>query len=428
MKINIFWLRRDLRLNDNTALTKALEKSLPVMLLFIFDTSITGELMPDDPRISFIYDTLKSMNNELAEFGSSILVKQGDPLSIWQELATSMEIDTVFINRDYEPYAIRRDVAVEKTLKGSGAGLLSYKDLVIFEEKEIMKSDNKPYTIFTPYKNRWLQRFENRHLYTQPSTSTNRNYYKKIFPFPSQGELGFKESRIKVRPFDLSVIKTYDRLRDVPSADATSYLGPHLRFGTVSIRHIVKIATEQNSVFLGELIWREFFMQILYNFPQVVTENFKKKYDNIAWRNDEKEFDMWCNGQTGYPLVDAGMRQLLETGYMHNRVRMIAAGFLCKHLLIDWRWGEAWFAQLLLDYELSSNNGNWQWSAGTGCDAVPYFRIFNPLSQQQKFDPGNIYVNRWLPDYKKTGYPRRIVEHDYARRRALETYKSGLLH
>ncbi|HKK42863.1 MAG TPA: deoxyribodipyrimidine photo-lyase, partial [Bacteroidales bacterium] len=397
MKINIFWFRRDLRFTDNTALMEALSSGLPVLPLFIFDTSITNKLPASDPRIGFIYDTLHSLNRDLNNYSSSLLIKKGDPLDVWNEIAGSLKPETVFTNRDYEPYAVKRDESVKKILQSFNIRFADFKDQVIFEKTEVVKPDNSPYTVFTPYKKRWLQHFETSKVVTATGVILFDNFHKEIFRFPSITELGFIKSSVKVRPYDLSVIRTYDRLRDIPSADATSYLGPHLRFGTVSIRLLVKQAYEENSTFLGELIWREFFMQILTNYPRVEAENFRRKYNGIRWRNNEKEFQRWCNGETGYPLVDAGMRQLAETGYMHNRIRMITAGFLCKHLLIDWRWGEALFAQRLLDYELSSNNGNWQWSAGTGCDAAPYFRVFNPLTQQDRFDPRGDYIHRWVP-------------------------------
>jgi len=424
MKINIFWFRRDLRLNDNTGLIKALNSGLPVLPLFIFDTNITDELKHDDPRISFIFETLSSINNELIKLGSSLLILKGNPTAIWKELIASFDINEVYINKDYEPYAIRRDDAIEDFLGKNRISLYRFKDHVIYEEREILKSDNSPYTIFTPYKNQWLKKLP-KFLYVHHETS--KNYYQCRFDFPSIEKTGFSYSLIKVRPYDLSAIKNYDKYRDFPAADLTSYLSPHLRFGTVSTRNIVNIALKENQIFLSELIWREFFMQILFNFPHIVTANFKTKYDNISWRNNENEFDRWCHGETGYPIVDAGMRQLNETGYMHNRVRMITSGFLCKHLIIDWRWGEAYFASKLLDYELSSNNGNWQWAAGTGCDAAPYFRIFNPETQQKKFDKNNIYTNRWYPDYIRSGYSKPIVDHDFARKRAIETYKISSL-
>jgi|WetSurMetagenome_2_1015567.scaffolds.fasta_scaffold110251_1 deoxyribodipyrimidine photo-lyase len=427
MKINIAWFRRDLRLDDNTALNQALTSGLPVLPVFIFDTNISEELTPDDPRISFIYETLFSINNVLKKSGSSIYILKGEPERIWKELLVSFDINSVFINKDYEPYAIQRDKAIESILNNNQIRLLRFKDQVIFEEKEIIKSDNQPYKIFTPYRNRWLKNFEY-HFPEKPALNPKgkQNYYECNFEFPSLEKLGFKKSTSRVKPYDLSVIRTYDKYRDFPAADKSSYLGPHLRFGTVSIRKIVQVALTENAVFLNELIWREFFMQILFSFPHVVTGNFRTKYDNIQWRNDEKEFERWCNGQTGFPLVDAGIRQLNKTGYIHNRVRMIAAGFLCKHLLIDWRWGEAWFAAKLLDYELSSNNGNWQWAAGTGCDAAPYFRIFNPDTQLQKFDRNKEYVRKWIEEIDNPGYPKPMVDHDFARKRAIEVYKSGL--
>jgi deoxyribodipyrimidine photo-lyase len=221
------------------------------------------------------------------------------------------------------------------------------------------------------------------------------------------------------------LIRHYDETRNIPSLEGTSFAGMYLRFGTISVRRLAKLASELNEKWLNELIWREFFMMILFHFPYVVNENFKKKYDDLKWRNDEKEFLLWCKGETGYPIVDAGMRQLNETGWMHNRVRMVVAGFLCKHLLIDWRWGEAYFAELLLDYELSSNNGNWQWAAGTGCDAAPYFRIFNPGQQIKKFDPQLTYIKRWIKNFRP-GYLPEIVKHEFARKRALEVYKKAL--
>jgi deoxyribodipyrimidine photo-lyase len=427
MKINIVWLRRDLRLDDNTGLNSALNSGMPVLIVFIFDTNITDDLLTDDPVISFIYENLVSINSELKKTGSSICILKGDPVRIWEELIISFDIKTVFINKDYEPYSIQRDNAIEAILNNKQITVLRFKDQVIFEEREILKPDNKPYTIFTPYRNSWLKNFKD-HFPEKSAFSSKekQNYYKCNFDFPSLEKLGFSKSSVKVKPYDLSVIKTYDKFRDFPAADKTSYLGSYLRFGTVSIRKIVQIALTENAVFLSELIWREFFMQILFSFPNVVTGNFRTKYDDIQWRNDEKEFERWCNGETGYPMVDAGMQQLNKTGYIHNRVRMIAAGFLCKHLLIDWRWGEAYFATKLLDYELSSNNGNWQWAAGTGCDAAPFFRVFNPESQQKKFDPKKEYIREWVEDLDKPGYPKPIVDHDFARKRAISVYKSGL--
>jgi deoxyribodipyrimidine photo-lyase len=427
LKINIFWFRRDLRLDDNTALNYAPSDGIPVLAIYIFDSGIIDELPPDDPRISFIYDTLFEINNQLLNFNSSILILKGDPEKLWRNLTKSYEINSVFINKDYDPYTISTDLKVEAILKKKDIPLFRYKDQVVFEEKEILKSDQKPYTLFTPYKNRWLQRMKDtlrfNLLYAKKA---EHSFFKCNYPFPSLKDIGFRKSTQKVKSFDLSVIDNYDKFRDFPSLDRTSYLGPHLRYGTVSIRKIVETAAQKNSIFLSELIWREFFMQILFNFPGVVTGNFRSKYDNVPWRNDESDFEKWSNGLTGYPLVDAGMRQLNETGYMHNRVRMITAGFLCKHLLIDWRWGEAYFAEKLIDYELSSNNGNWQWAAGTGCDAAQYFRVFNPETQQKRFDRNKEYIKRWIPEIDKPDYPEPIVDHEFARKRVISAYKSGI--
>jgi deoxyribodipyrimidine photo-lyase len=427
MKINIFWFRRDLRLDDNTALYNALKADLPVLPVFVFDTNITEDIQSNDPRINFIYETLTSLNKELQKLGSSVYVVQGDPVTVWDKLMASFDINAVFINKDYEPYTVHRDNMIEALLMKKKIPLLRFKDQVIFEEREVIKSDNKPYTIFTPFKRQWLQKFRTeKKLNPVPGSKETQHFLAGNFNFPSPGELGIKKSHQKIRPFDLSVITNYDKFRDIPSEDRTSYLGPHLRFGTISIRKIVEIAVEKNALFLSELIWREFFMQILFNFPDVVTCNFKSKYDNILWRNNEEEFEKWCRGETGYPIVDAGMRQLNNTGYMHNRVRMITSGFLCKHLLIDWRWGEAYFAHKLLDYELSSNNGNWQWAAGTGCDAAPYFRVFNPDLQLKRFDPENKYAKKWIEELNHSSYPRPIVDHSFARERAISVYRSGL--
>jgi deoxyribodipyrimidine photo-lyase len=428
MRINIFWFRRDLRLEDNTALNKALAEGIPVLSVFIFDTSVIDELAQDDPRISFIYDTLSGLNVQLRKYDSSLLILKGDPVELWKNLTDSYSINAVFVNKDYEPYSISRDLNVESFLNQKSIPLHRFKDQVIFEEKEILKSDNNPYTLFTPYKNRWLRKLSGmKEMLSGSSVARRTDFIKKIFPFPSLEALGFKKSLKHVLPFDLTVIPAYDKYRDFPSMDRTTYLGPHLRFGTVSIRGIVRKASEENAVFLSELIWREFFMQILFNYPHVVTGNFRSKYDHVPWRNSESDFEKWSEGQTGYAIVDAGMRQLNETGYMHNRVRMITAGFLCKHLLIDWRWGEAYFASRLLDYELSSNNGNWQWAAGTGCDAAQYFRVFNPETQQQRFDRERAYIKKWIKEIDTKDYPAPMIDHNFARKRVIEAYKSGFI-
>jgi deoxyribodipyrimidine photo-lyase len=425
MKINIFWFRRDLRLDDNTGLMKALKAGLPVLPLFIFDEEIISDLPSADARISFIHERLSGINDQLKKSGSSILIEKGTPASVFNKLLTSYEIDSVFTNKDYEPYAIDRDRGIMEILAKKGIRMFSFKDQVIFGESEILKSDGKPYTVFTPYSKKWLNRYRE----AKPELKKKlplQNFLQVSFPFPSLKDIGFIKSPVKVKQYDLSNIRDYQKFRDFPAVDMTSHLSPHLRFGTISIRSVAEQAAEESLVFLGELIWREFFMQILFHFPHVVTGNFKPAYDGIEWRNNESEFERWCRGETGYPIVDAGMRQLNETGYIHNRVRMIAAGFLCKSLFIDWRWGEAYFAEKLIDYELSSNNGNWQWAGGTGCDAAPYFRIFNPETQQKKYDPKNEYVKRWVSDFGKPGYPEKMVDHDFARNRAIEGYKAGI--
>ncbi|MDB4835008.1 DNA photolyase family protein [Cyclobacteriaceae bacterium] len=421
--ISIFWFRRDLRLEDNTALSAALSRNTHVLPIFIFDENVIDELPANDARISFIYETLKTINSKLTAKGKSLLCLKGDPIKVWKQLITDHDIDSVYINKDYEPYAIQRDNDIEKFLRENNIDLFRYKDQVIFEENEILKNDGSPYTVYTPYKNKWLHYFKPNFQLQSPKLS---NLYSSSFSFPNYEDLRITKSKIEVQPFSIDASNDYAHTRDYPSLNSTSYLGPHLRFGTVSIRQVINSLTTEDPTFLSELIWREFFMQILHHFPHVVHHNFKPKYDGISWRNNESEFDKWCNGKTGYPLVDAGMRQLNKTGYMHNRVRMIAAGFLCKHLLIDWRWGEAYFATKLLDYELSSNNGNWQWAAGTGCDAAPYFRVFNPSTQLKKFDRDLIYVKQWIPELLTLDYPLPMVDHKLARNRALESYKVGI--
>ena len=423
--MDIFWFRRDLRINDNTALYNSLINGKNIQPIFIFDDNIVEELPYNDARITFIYQQLNSINVELKKHGSSLKIFYGDPYKIFTEILYNNRVNNVYINRDYEPYALERDSSIFELLKDFGGQLKSYKDQVIFEQNEVVKKDGLPYTVFTPFKNKWLEKFRSTKniIYKNPNL---KNLVKSNYTFPSMEDLGFEESSIKVPDFDLKVVAKYDETRNFPSLDSTSKIGPHLRFGTVSIREIVENVKDVNSTYLSELIWREFFMQILWHFPKVVKENFRAKYDGIQWRNKEDEFKKWCEGKTGYPLVDAGMRELNATGFMHNRVRMVTASFLCKHLLIDWRWGEAYFAEKLLDYELASNNGNWQWSAGTGCDAAPYFRVFNPSEQIKKFDNKNQYINKWIPELNEFSYPQPMVEHPMARQRAIETYKEGI--
>lgn len=419
-EIAVFWFRRDLRLNDNIGLNAALESHSNVLPIFIFDPEILEELDAQDARVSFIHQCLESINTDLKKYGSSVKCILGKPYDVFKNLIKEFSISDVYLNRDYEPYAQIRDKSIFDLLNSAGIQLHGFKDQVIFEKLEVQKADGSPYSVFTPYKNKWIQQLSAINLQKSPLLNT-QNFYQEEFKLISLKEMGFVKSSVKVPSYNLKIINEYQGQRDYPSMNATSFLGTHLRFGTVSIREIIS-PLDPNSTFVSELIWREFFKQIIYNFPRVVNNNFKSKYNGIDWRNDPEEFKAWCEGKTGYPIVDAGMNELNATGLMHNRVRMITAGFLCKHLLIDWRWGEAYFASKLLDYDLSSNNGNWQWAAGTGCDAAPYFRIFNPIEQQKKFDGEFKYIERWNPNSSIN----KIIDHKFARKRALEAYAKGI--
>lgn len=422
--MNLVWLRRDLRLDDHKAIEKASENGLPIQVVFIFDPEILNRLKPDDPRVNFIHQRLSFINQELADLGASVKVVHKNVINAWEDLLNEFVADSVYFNYDFEPYAIERDQAVVDLLKGKGISYNATLDHLVFKPTEILKEDKKPYTVYTPYKNKWLKRFED-FTYSDPLSWNAFNWSKSQFLFPSLQSLGFTESTIEVEDYDLNEINGYAEGRDFPAQAKTTKLGPHLRFGTLSIRSLLLVA-KQDEVFLSELIWREFFTQIIYHFPHVVHQSFKSKYEKIPWENDEHLFELWKQGKTGYPLVDAGIRELNATGYMHNRVRMVVASFLIKHLLIDWRWGEAYFAEKLLDFELASNNGNWQWAAGCGCDAAPYFRVFNPTAQQEKFDENMVYIRKWVPEVFDPSYPKPIVEHKEARLRAIEVYKKAL--
>lgn len=421
-KISIIWLRRDLRLTDNMALYNALERHENVLALFIFDNEVTDDLLPNDHRITFIYNTISEINTALAEYASSLLCLKGNTLDIWGKLCETYTISDVYVNEDYEPYGISCDKEIGDFLATKNIGMHIFKDHVISAKDDILKSDLTPYVVYTPYKNRWWQQFESVLHYKILECKYHHFYHCKYELVPLE-ELGFVRSKIEIKPYSIDRISEYEKLRDYPAHDVGSNVGPHLRFGTVSIRQLISSA-QSSECFINELVWREFFMQIMYHFPQVVGNNFRTKYDNVKWRNNNEEFELWTRGETGFPIIDAGMKQLNATGYMHNRVRMLTAGFLCKDLLIDWRWGEAYFAQKLFDYELSSNNGNWQWAAGTGCDAAPYFRVFNPMTQQKKFDPNMAYIKTWIPNYDNGNYINPIVDHTEARKRALNAYKS----
>lgn len=445
-KISIFWHRRDLRLFDNAGLYHALKGEYPVLPLFIFDKNILDKLQDeDDARVTFIHDNISNIKEQLKENGSDLLVEYGFPKEIWEKLLSRYDIQEVYTNRDYEPYAKERDEAVKAILSNKGIPLHTFKDHIIFEREEVQKKTGGTYTVFSPYGRRWRER-----LTTQTVTAEGPDGTEEISAFlasypcekhfnnfvqvkdklnlPSLREMGFIRSHTPIpdREVSRSIIKAYHEHRNFPGINGTSRLGIHFRFGTISIREKARKAARINDTYFNELIWRDFYSQILDAFPHVVDTSFRPEYDYIEWRNDEAEFERWCHGETGYPIVDAGMRELNETGYMHNRVRMITASFLTKHLLIDWRWGEAYFARKLLDYELSSNNGGWQWAAGSGTDAAPYFRIFNPTSQLKKFDKDLTYVKKWVTEYGTDKYSAPIVDHKMARERCLETYKSGL--
>lgn len=430
IKTSIFWFRRDLRLTDNCGLYNALKSGNKIIPIFIFDTNILDKLDDKyDRRVNFIYKTLEEIQNKLVENGTSLIIKIGKPKEIWENLINEFEIDSVYTNHDYDPYAINRDKEIKEFLNSKNIEFYSFKDQVIFEKDEILSGQNKPYTVYTPYKNKWKEKFFSTKIEEFESEKLLSNLLKmKPSKLPTLNEIGFEKVNLEIpeKKINIELLRSYADKRDFPSINGTSKFGVHLRFGTVSIRKLVKLAQEFSEVWLNELIWREFFMMILYNFPHVENNSFRSEYDNIKWINNEDDFEKWCNGKTGYPIVDAGMRELNETGYMHNRVRMITASFLTKHLLIDWRKGERYFAKKLLDFELSANNGNWQWAAGTGCDAAPYFRIFNPESQTQKFDKDLKYIKKWVPEYGTIKYIKPIIDHSFARERALKTYKEAL--
>ncbi len=424
----VFWFRRDLRLHDNKGFFEALNSDVAVLPIFIFDKNILDELPKDDPRVGLIHDLLSEMQAGLKKHKKSLAVFYGDPVSVFEELLKKHHISSVYTNHDYEPYARKRDVAVYQVFKKHEVAFLTYKDQVIFEKSEVTKDDGTPYVVYTPYSRKWKEHFGQNKLQHFASEKKLDVVAAHNYPFLSLDEIGFQDPKIKTPALDDSpkLIANYQDTRNFPALK-TSHVGPLLRFGAVSIREMVEKANrETNPTYLNELIWREFFMQILWHFPHTVTKSFKPKYDAIQWRNDEVEFRKWCEGKTGYPFVDAGMRELNATGFMHNRVRMIVASFLCKHLLIDWRWGEAYFAEKLFDYEQSSNIGNWQWAAGSGVDAAPYFRIFNPSEQIKKFDKDLKYIKKWVPELETSAYPEPIVDHKMARERCLKVFKEAV--
>jgi deoxyribodipyrimidine photo-lyase len=430
-EVNIFWFRRDLRLDDNAGLYRALSAGKPVLPIFVFDKNIL-DLLEDrkDPRVEFIHQAVTSLSQQLSEWGAAIEVHHGRPTEVFAQLNSIYSIGAVYANHDSDPYAIERDLDINKEFEALGIRFITFKDHVVFEGSEVVKDDGNPYTVFTPYSRKWKTLLKSSDLDPYPSMHQVRAYYKQDQPpIPSLQKMGFKAVGMEFPKKDVQddLIRKYGELRDYPALPATSRLGVHLRFGTISIRALCRRVMTLSETYLNELIWREFYHMILFQFPRVGKGYcFKSDYENIKWRNNEEEFERWMNGTTGYPIVDAGMRELLESGHMHNRVRMITASFLTKHLLIDWRWGEAHFARKLLDFDLASNNGGWQWAAGCGCDAAPYFRVFNPYLQTDKFDPERRYINRWVSDIGNSSYPQPIVEHAFARARCLETYASAL--
>lgn len=429
--VNIFWFRRDLRLKDNVGLHHALCAGLPVLPVFIYDRNILDRLPDkDDARVTFIHRALTSLNSSLQAYNSSILIKYSTPLGAFKDILNDYQVSQVFANRDYDPYARQRDTEVSALLKDHNISFTTFKDHVIFQEDEIVKENGSPYTVFTPYKRKWMEAIKpGLHFKAFEISKLAGNFLTNIsFSNLPLGEIGFGESKIPLPENTYkNVLTNYAETRDYPAIEGTSRIGVHLRFGTASIRELASQANLYSPVWLSELIWRDFYSMILWHFPKSAYQNFRPEFDDLTWRNNEVEFEAWCEGATGYPIVDAGMRQLKETGWMHNRVRMIVASFLCKHLLIDWRWGEAHFARRLIDYEMASNIGGWQWAAGTGTDAAPYFRIFNPDLQAKKFDPKLNYIKRWVPEFGDPfTYPQPIVEHKFARQRALNAYKSAL--
>ncbi len=427
-KVALCWLRRDLRLDDNAALTHALASGIPVLPIFIFDQGILATL-PDrvDRRVDYIHQALQQIHATLQSVGSGLAILHATPLEAFARLAERHDIQAVYWNRDYEPQAKARDRQVADWLRQRDIPVHTYKDHVIFDQDDILKADGAPYTVYTPYAQKWTAALQGQHP-AAFKPDWNNFYLHEAAAIPTLADIGFEKTDLFFAgtALNATVIQHYGEYRDYMALDKTSKLGIALRFGTISIRQCVTFALAHSTAWLSELIWREFFMQLLDHFPHVATGPFKKRYAAIPWCNDEQEFARWCAGTTGYPIVDAGMRQLNKTGFMHNRARMIVASFLCKHLLIDWRWGEAYFAQKLDDYDLAANNGNWQWASGSGCDAAPYFRIFNPTLQAAKFDPDGTYVQRWVPEWGTSDYPAPIVDHAFARKRALKAYSEAL--
>jgi len=427
----VFWHRRDLRIHDNAGLYKALKHEKSVIPIFIFDQSILSKLSANDQRVLFIYREIERLKTEYQQLGTEFQVFYGNPIDLIPELCVKFNCDAVYTNRDYEPYALDRDKQVHERLTNLGIAFKGSKDHVIFEKNEILKADQTPYTVFTPYMRRWKENLTDFHLKSYPTEKYANSLSKTTekLEIPSLATMGFSDKQTVEFPeriFPSKIIQNYHDTRDIPSINGTTRLSLHLRFGTISVRELAILAKKTNEKYFNELIWRDFYQMIMYHFPHSAKESFKPIYDRIPWSKNEEHFEAWKTGKTGYPLVDAGMRELNATGHMHNRVRMVVAGFLTKHLLLDWRWGERYFAEKLLDFELASNSGGWQWAAGSGCDAAPYFRVFNPTSQLEKFDKQFVYIKKWVPEYGTSAYPEPIVDHKIARELAISTYKKAL--
>lgn len=430
-EVSIFWFRRDLRLEDNAGLWKALKSGHPVVPIFIFDRNILDKLEDKfDARVSFLHQRLTELQSQLSGMGSSLHVFYGTPVEAMNTLSQTYTVRSVFLNRDYEPYARERDEFVFNYWSEQEIPVVGAKDHVIFEKNEVVKADGTPYLVFSPYGKAWRKKLTDYHAKAYPNAKYFENFFKQQpIAIPSLESMGFRATEVSLPSsnVDESIIKTYDATRNFPANErGTTRLGMHLRFGSISVRSLLRKGLVGNDTFVNELIWRDFFQMALYYFPDSREKAIKPKYDLIPWETNMEHFKAWCDGRTGYPIVDAGMRELNTTGYMHNRVRMIVASFLTKHLLIDWRLGERYFAEKLLDFDLASNIGGWQWASGSGLDAAPYFRVFNPTSQLEKFDKQLTYVKRWVPEYGTAQYPEPIVEHKWARERCLDRFKTAL--
>ena len=427
----LFWHRRDLRINDNKGLFEALKQNEIVHPIFIFDKSILDKLPNNDQRILFIYQEIESLKKSYQNLGSDLWVYYGEPSEIIPKIAQELNCSYVYFNNDYEPYALQRDQEIQVSLNNIKIEFVGKKDHVIFEKNEVLKDDGKPYTIFTPYSRKWKANLKEEDLreYSIEKHTGNLVQKQQEEALITLEEMVFESKVLHDFPDRIAkneILKNYHLSRNFPAVKGTSKLSLHLRFGTISIRKLALIAREQNETYLNELIWRDFYQMIIFHFPKSAENSFKTQYDKIIWEKNEVHFDSWCTGKTGYPIVDAGMRELNATGFMHNRVRMVVASFLTKHLLLDWRLGAAYFAEKLLDFELASNTGGWQWAAGCGCDAAPYFRVFNPQAQQEKFDKSFEYIKKWVPEYGTSSYPEPIIEHKFARERILQRFKTAL--